>query len=75
MSARASRGDQILNANSFKSQGYSEVIDEDELNDEILLSTINKLYKNKDTYIDAMNKSSQSDAISIITSTLKEVAK
>lgn len=75
LSARASRGDQILNANSFKSQGYSEVIDEDELNDEILLSTINKLYKNKDTYIDAMNKSSQSDAISIITSTLKEVAK
>lgn len=75
LSARASRGDQILNANSFKAQGYSEVIDEDELNDELLYNTIMKLYTDRDTYIDNMNKSSKSDAISIITSTLKEVAK
>ena len=75
LSARASRGDQILNANSFKAQGYSEVIDEDDLNDDLLYNTIMTLYKNKDTYIKNMDKSSQSDAVKIITELLYKTAK
>lgn len=35
--AAASRGDQILNANSFKKQGFSEVIDEEKITDDLLL--------------------------------------
>ena len=41
LSARASRGDQILNAKSYKKQGFSEVIDEDTATAEDLVNTVN----------------------------------
>ncbi|MCI8523664.1 MAG: UDP-N-acetylglucosamine--N-acetylmuramyl-(pentapeptide) pyrophosphoryl-undecaprenol N-acetylglucosamine transferase, partial [Lachnospiraceae bacterium] len=62
----SSRGDQILNANSFESQGFSIVIDEDDLTNKLLLEKIQELYFNRFTYIDAMSKSSQRDAIGTI---------
>ena len=34
LSKRASRGDQILNAESFKKQGFADVCDEDEMTEE-----------------------------------------
>lgn len=63
LSANASRGDQILNADSFQHQGFSEVLTEEELAPSILIPTIRKLYENRSTYIAAMEKSEQSDAI------------
>jgi len=66
LSAAASRGDQILNAESFKNQGFSEVLHEDELAYTFLLPMIQKLYNNKNQYISAMEKSSQGNAISKI---------
>ena len=36
LSRNASRGDQILNANSFQKQGFSYVIEEEELTDQTL---------------------------------------
>ena len=72
LSAKASRGDQILNANSYKSSGYSEVLDEDSLNKEILIETIYKVYENKEKYIENMSKSEQGDAIGIIMNLIKE---
>ena len=66
LSANASRGDQILNAHSFERQGYSIVLEEEELNDELLLSTIQKLYREKDAYIEAMKQSSQKDSIETV---------
>ena len=66
LSANASRGDQILNAHSFERQGYSVVLEEEELNDELLLSTIQKLYREKDAYIEAMKQSSQTDSIETV---------
>ena len=38
LSANASRGDQILNANSYKKQGFSEVLDEDVATKDDLIS-------------------------------------
>ena len=38
--ASASRGDQILNADSFKKQGFSEVLDEETLTKQILINTV-----------------------------------
>ena len=38
LSARASRGDQILNARSFEQLGYSKVLEEEELTNDVLLS-------------------------------------
>lgn len=66
LSANASRGDQILNARSFERQGFSLVLEEEELSPTILLDAIQKLYKDKDAYIDAMQHSSQKDSIQTI---------
>ena len=66
LSAGASRGDQILNARSFERQGFSVVLEEEELNKEILLNTINTLYENRDAYISAMKSSQQQNSIDTI---------
>lgn len=66
LSANASRGDQILNANSFKKQGYSSVLEEENITPETLLAAINELYSNRATYVEAMSKSRQNDAIDLI---------
>lgn len=57
--ATASRGDQLLNAASFESQGFSLVIREEDLDEKSLMETLQKLYNERQTFIDAMNKSSQ----------------
>lgn len=57
LSRQASRGDQILNANSFKKQGYSELLEEESLNAASLLMGIDEVYKNRETYIKAMKAS------------------
>lgn len=72
LSAAASRGDQILNANSFKKQGFSEVIQEEELTDTALLSLINQVYSHRQDYIHAMNKSKTADAIGTIVQLIEE---
>ena len=72
LSAAASRGDQILNANSFKKQGFSEVIQEEELTDKALLSLINQVYSHRQDYINAMDKSKTADAIGTIVRLIEE---
>lgn len=64
--ASASRGDQILNANSFKKQGYSEVLEEETLSDDLLLETIEKTVQNKSQYIANMKKSQQNNAVETV---------
>lgn len=73
--AASSRGDQILNAKSFQQQGFSLVLQEEDITPQLLLSTIQDLYKNRNSYIQAMEKSGQSDAIAIITELIEEVRK
>ena len=71
LSANASRGDQILNADSFARQGFSKVLKEEELSDETLSTAVFDLYKNRETYINAMEKSSLSNAVETITSLIE----
>lgn len=75
LSAKASRGDQILNANSFKSQGYSVVLEEENMTAETLYPAILDLYDNRQTYIDRMSSSPQSNAIPVIMELIKELTK
>ena len=63
LSANASRGDQILNAESFKKQGFSLVLKEEDMTEETLLSSIEKLYAKKDTLIKNMSKSHLSNGV------------
>lgn len=64
--ASSSRGDQILNAKSFESQGFSIVISEDDLTTELLMDKVHELYSTRQTYIDTMSQSGQIDSISKI---------
>ena len=72
LSARASRGDQILNARSFEKQGYSMVLEEEELTPETLLTSVRQLYENRETFIAAMNSSSHTDSIGRILTLIQE---
>lgn len=72
--AGSSRGDQILNAASFEAQGYSMVISEDDLTKELLIAKVQELYCNRNTYIEAMEGSEQSDAIKTIMGLIEEVS-
>ena len=75
LSANASRGDQILNAKSFKEHGYSSVIFEEDLTPEVLLNAVNELYENRHTYINNMAKSKESNAIPIIMELIENSSK
>lgn len=71
----ASRGDQILNANSFAKQGFSVVLEEENVTSESLKTTITDVMANRQTYIHAMEASGQMDAIATIMSLIEEAAK
>ena len=75
LSANASRGDQILNARSFERQGYSVVLEEEELTSSVLLDAVLKLYREKDAYIKAMQQSKQQDSVQTILDLIQEVSK
>lgn len=66
LSANASRGDQILNARSFERQGFSLMIEEEQVTKENLLEAVQELYNNRDKYVVAMQNSGQQDSIETI---------
>ncbi|MCM1399319.1 MAG: undecaprenyldiphospho-muramoylpentapeptide beta-N-acetylglucosaminyltransferase [Clostridium sp.] len=74
LSLAASRGDQILNAQSFDKSGYAKLLMEEDVNDTSLLEAINYVYKNRDTYIRAMECSTRHDSITLIMNMIDELA-
>lgn len=66
LSAAASRGDQILNARSFEKQGFSKVLEEEQINNDNLLHAIQDTFQNRQQYISAMEQSTLNDAVSTI---------
>ena len=56
LSAAASRGDQILNANSFAKQGFSTVLEEEVLTSDTLYQAVSDTYKKRTAFIEAMEK-------------------
>ncbi len=75
LSANASRGDQILNAQSFEKQGFSVVIEEEIITPDKLLNIIHETYKNKDRYVAAMQQNSTLNSVEKIITLIKETAK
>lgn len=73
--ASASRGDQILNAQSFEKQGYSIVMEEESITPEKLLQAVHQLYNKKEQYISAMKNSSHSDSIHVIIDVIENMVK
>lgn len=66
LSASSSRGDQILNAESFERQGYSYVLKEETLNKDTLLKAVETVYSNRHKYNEAMSQSKLNDSIETI---------
>lgn len=73
--AHASRGDQILNAKSFESQGFSMVADEDYLTSVTLTEKVHELYFTRQSYIDAMQNSKVKDSTDTIIALIEDTIK
>ena len=70
LSKKASRGDQILNSKSFAKEGYSLMIEEEELKDEALYNKILELKKRKNELLTNMEKSQSTNASETIVNIL-----
>jgi UDP-N-acetylglucosamine--N-acetylmuramyl-(pentapeptide) pyrophosphoryl-undecaprenol N-acetylglucosamine transferase len=66
LSAKSSRGDQILNAASFEKSGYSLVLQEEDVNEDSLLKNIHELYRNKESFIKKMENSNIGNGVEAI---------
>lgn len=73
--AHASRGDQILNAKSFAKQGFSYLLEEEQMTGETLLAAIHEVYTQRDDFRKRMAASAQSDAIKLILEMVEELSK
>lgn len=74
LSREASRGDQILNADSFEKQGFSYVIREEDLTSERLLDAVHEVDENKRIYRDAMAASNQQNAVVMVADIIDKAA-
>ena len=70
----ASRGDQILNAESFEKQGFSYVLPEKNLSKETLLEAVNEVYNKRKDYKEAMEASEMSNSIDLIIDMINEIS-
>ena len=73
LSAAASRGDQILNAASYEKQGFSTVIQEEELTSELLLSSVTDVFGRRDEIVKKMEESKLLDANAVILDLIKNI--
>ena len=72
--AASSRGDQILNAASFESQGFSMVLQEEDITPQLLSDKVHELYSKRNDFVDTMKQSGQLDSISTIMELINEAA-
>lgn len=75
LSRNSSRGDQILNAASFEKSGYSMVIQEENLNRDSLLKSLQDLNRDKVKYIKTMENSTIGNGVDAIISVIKKNTK
>lgn len=75
LSKLQSRGDQLLNAASFKEAGYAVVLEEEQLNAASLVAEVTKLYDDRHTYRYTMRSHAQQDALADVYCWICKVAK
>lgn len=74
LGSNASRGDQILNAESFQKQGFSHVLTEENLTKETLLAAISHVYEHRADYKKAMEASRMTNSIDIIIDLIRDAS-
>ena len=74
LSTKASRGDQILNANSFMKKNYSVVLleEDQDANPTLFFKKLNELKERKDEMIASMNNSTEINAIKNISDIIEK---
>ena len=75
LSAKASRGDQILNARSFEKQGFSKVLEEEAATADALTEAVFALWEERDQYVAAMQAAPSADGAGTIVKLLADCAK
>ncbi|MBW7477084.1 undecaprenyldiphospho-muramoylpentapeptide beta-N-acetylglucosaminyltransferase [Paenibacillus oenotherae] len=75
LSKEQSRGDQLLNARSFEKSGFCEVLYEEQLTGEALVSALKQLYDSRHYYIDNMRKREARDALPAVYELISKAAK
>lgn len=75
LSLSASRGDQIVNAASFKKSGYAHVLEEELLTEETLIQAISKLQESGPVLVDRMKSYESEKARDRVIEIIEEVAK
>lgn len=71
----ASRGDQILNAQSFQKQGFSKALDQEGLTEYNLLTAILDVYANREKYIAKMSENDHTQGVNKIIKIINQTAK
>lgn len=74
LSLKASRGDQILNARSFKKRGYSQVLSEEDLNANTLTDSIYQAYINRKSMVQTMNEADAVNGVEKVMEVIKSLA-
>jgi UDP-N-acetylglucosamine--N-acetylmuramyl-(pentapeptide) pyrophosphoryl-undecaprenol N-acetylglucosamine transferase len=75
LSKTQSRGDQILNAQSFETAGYCQVLNEEALTAETLLTNVQRVYEHRQAYKEKMSTVPEKDALSLLFKIIKKAAK
>ncbi len=75
LSLEASRGDQILNAESFERQGYSYLLREEDMNNDTLLEAVKTVWEKREDYIQAMQAGGHGDAVKKIADIIDNTVK
>ena len=73
--AAASRGDQLLNAESFKKQGFAKVLQEEDITPQVLTEQVISLYDERQSYISAMEESNAGSGVDTIIELIEKHAK
>lgn len=74
-SLSASRGDQIVNARSFRKQGFSEVLEQSAATHEKFVSLIDAIYKNRGFYIGKMEASTVKNGLESVFNVILSMVK
>ena len=72
---KASRGDQILNARAFAARGFSEMLQEEEIDRDGLLLAIEKIYENRQDYIVRMKEAEESNGCKKVLELIEKIRK
>jgi UDP-N-acetylglucosamine--N-acetylmuramyl-(pentapeptide) pyrophosphoryl-undecaprenol N-acetylglucosamine transferase len=74
LSKQSSRGDQILNADSFEKRGLAIKLEEENITPETFLATVEKLFGEREEYAKRMREAGFSNATERIFELIEEAA-